>query len=253
MHPEIWKKSNERNMKTQLKQILSKTRKETTSGKMMSSNSIQLFTLMLMVTMCGLNMCMANPVNKEDKLPIKLKERLFNVTSKESEDAMGKPESGATFIKEEESKKKASWETAKYIADSWSLFFCLNILNPLKRREKLYALIFSVVLGIFGADWFYLCVTRSIFNLDILVKHDNDNRDVGDDCFFGLRWLGRSWHDDENGDNQDDSKIIDSARPTSWLGWSSWSFAESEGFSVAALLAPVVAEISGTSRWMILS
>ena len=112
-------------MKTQLKQILSKTRKETTSGKMMSSNSIQLFALMLMVSMGGLNMCMANPVNKEDKLainkdlPIKLKERLFNVTSKEeSEDAMGKPESGATFIKEEESKKKASWETAKYITDS---------------------------------------------------------------------------------------------------------------------------------------
>ena len=42
---------------------------------------------------------------------------------------------------------------------------------------------------------------------------------------------------------------IISARPTSWLGWSSWSFAESEGFYVAALLAPVVAEISGTSRW----
>ena len=29
------------------------------------------------------------------------------------------------------------------------------------RREKLYALILSVVLGIFGADWFYLCVDRS--------------------------------------------------------------------------------------------
>ena len=118
------KEVESKNMKTQLKQILSKTRKETTSGKMMSSNSIQLFTLMLMVSMGGLNMCMANPVNKEDKLainkdlPIKLKERLFNVTSKESEDAMGKPESGATFIKEEESKKKASWETAKYITDS---------------------------------------------------------------------------------------------------------------------------------------
>ena len=30
------------------------------------------------------------------------------------------------------------------------------------RREKLYALILSVVLGIFGTDWFYLCVTRLI-------------------------------------------------------------------------------------------
>ena len=53
--------------------------------------------------------------------------------------------------------------------------------------------------------------------------------------------------------SQEVGKIIVSARPTSWLGWSSWSFAESEGSSVAALLVPVVAEISGTSRWMILS
>ena len=52
--------------------------------------------------------------------------------------------------------------------------------------------------------------------------------------------------------SQDDGKIVVSARPTSWSGWSSWSFAESEGSSVAALLAPVVAEISGTLRWMIL-
>ena len=35
------------------------------------------------------------------------------------------------------------------------------------RREKLYALTLSIVLGIFGADWFYLCVTRSTFNIDI--------------------------------------------------------------------------------------
>ena len=115
-----------KNMKIQLKQILSKTREEII-GKMVSSNSIQLFALMMMVTMGGLNLCMANPV-KEDKLainkdlPIKLKERLFNVTSKESEDAMGKPESGATYIKEEESKKKASWETARCCLDSRSLF-----------------------------------------------------------------------------------------------------------------------------------
>ena len=57
---------------------------------MISSNSIQLFTLMLLITMGGLKLCLANPVNKEDKLannkdlPIKLKERLFNVTSKDS-------------------------------------------------------------------------------------------------------------------------------------------------------------------------
>ena len=100
---------------------------------MISSNSIQLFTLMLLITMGGLKLCLANPVNKEDKLannkdlPIKLKERLFNVTSKDSgvletEDAVGKPRSGATFIKEEESKKKASWETARCFLDSRSLF-----------------------------------------------------------------------------------------------------------------------------------
>ena len=92
---------------------------------MISSNSIQLFTLMLLITMGGLKLCLANPVNKEDKLannkdlPIKLKERLFNVTSKDS----GVLErSGATFIEEEESKKKASWETARCFLDSRSLF-----------------------------------------------------------------------------------------------------------------------------------
>ena len=100
---------------------------------MISSNSIQLFTLMLLITMGGLKLCLANPVNKEDKLannkdlPIKLKERLFNVTSKDSgvletEDAVGKPRSGAAFIEEEESKKKASWETARCFLDSRSLF-----------------------------------------------------------------------------------------------------------------------------------
>ena len=40
--------------------------------------------------------------------------------------------------------------------------------NP--RREKLYALILSVVLGIFGADWFYLSVTRSIV-MNILITN----------------------------------------------------------------------------------
>ena len=57
---------------------------------MLSSHSLQKFALMLMVTMGGLNLCMANPANKEDELiinkdlPIKLKERLFNTTSKKS-------------------------------------------------------------------------------------------------------------------------------------------------------------------------
>ena len=35
---------------------------------MVSSNFIQLFTLMLLITMGGLKLCLANPVNKEDKL-----------------------------------------------------------------------------------------------------------------------------------------------------------------------------------------
>ena len=94
---------------------------------MLSSNSLQLFTLMMVVTMGGLNLCMANPVNKgneliiNEELPTKLKERLFNMTIKESEVVETervmedtKPETGAVFIKEEDSKKKlASWETAK--------------------------------------------------------------------------------------------------------------------------------------------
>ena len=37
---------------------------------MLSSNSLQLFTLMMVVTMGGLNLCMASPVNKEDELVI---------------------------------------------------------------------------------------------------------------------------------------------------------------------------------------
>ena len=94
---------------------------------MLSSNPHRLFTLMMVVTMGGLNLCMANPVNKgneliiNEELPTKLKERLFNMTIKESEVVETervmedtKPETGAVFIKEEDSKKKlASWETAK--------------------------------------------------------------------------------------------------------------------------------------------
>ena len=108
---------------------------------MPSSNSLQMFTLMLMLTMSCLNLCMANPVNKEDELvtnkdlPIKLKERLFNMTSKKSEvpetdrvmvDDVGKPvdtTKGTVILEEEESKKKASWETAKYIHVMLSLSF----------------------------------------------------------------------------------------------------------------------------------
>merc|ERR1711936_332396 len=55
----------------------------------------------------------------------------------------------AEFIDEEDS-KKASWETS--------------------RREKLYALILSFVLGIFGADWFYLCVTSETYIVIGVIK-----------------------------------------------------------------------------------
>ena len=202
---------------------------------MISSNSIQLFTLMLLITMGGLKLCLANPVNKEDKLannkdlPIKLKERLFNVTSKDS----GVLErSGATFIEEEESKKKASWETARCFLDSRSLFLAWTFLFlSSKRREKLYALILSLVLGIFGADWFYLCVTRSIFNFDILGWHDYK----GPEMMTKMSITKMIW--------------IISARPTSWLGWSSWWLVELEGSSVVALLAPVLTVTSETSMW----
>ena len=98
---------------------------------MLSSNSLQTFTLTLMVTMGGLSMCMASPVNrsanKEDELiinkdlPIKL-----NMTSKKSVPETGRamvddggnlvdPYQGAVHLEEEESEKRASWETAKYI------------------------------------------------------------------------------------------------------------------------------------------
>ena len=96
---------------------------------MLSYNSLQMFTLVLMLTMGGLNLCMANPVNKGDEFAINKDpptKRLFNMTSsKESvvletervvEGSMGdKPETGAVYIKEEETKMKASWETAKYV------------------------------------------------------------------------------------------------------------------------------------------
>ena len=97
----------------------------------MSSNSIQLFALMLMVSMGGLNMCMANLVNRsanrEDE-PIKLKERLFNTTSRKSVPDTDRAmvddggnlvdtNNGAVNLEEEESElpERASWETAKYI------------------------------------------------------------------------------------------------------------------------------------------
>ena len=101
---------------------------------MLSSHSLQKFALMLMVTMGGLNMCMANPVNrsgnKEDELiinkdlPIKLKERLFNTTSKKSVPDTDRAmvddggnlvdtNKGAVNLEGEESEKRASWETAR--------------------------------------------------------------------------------------------------------------------------------------------
>ena len=91
---------------------------------MLSSNSLQLFTLMMVfITMGGLNLCMASPVNKEDELVINkelpIKESGVVETERVMEDS--KPETGAVFIKEEETKKKpASWETAKY---TWILDF----------------------------------------------------------------------------------------------------------------------------------
>ena len=73
---------------------------------MLSSNSLQLFTLMMVLTMVGLNLCMANPVNKTSREEVGVME-----TDRVMEDS--KPETGAVFIKEEEELKPASWETAK--------------------------------------------------------------------------------------------------------------------------------------------
>ena len=130
-------------MKTHFKQIYSQTNlcihseKRQTSVNMLSFNSLQLFTLVLIMTSINLCNCMAmvnpysmaNPVNssfnKEDELiinndlPIKL-----NVTSMESEtdrvmvDSMGKPvKTSSVYIEEEEGSMEtpASWETARYI------------------------------------------------------------------------------------------------------------------------------------------
>ena len=97
---------------------------------MLSSHSLQKFALMLMVTMGGLNLCMANPANKEDELiinkdlPIKLKERLFNTTSKKSVPDTDRAmvddggnlvdtNKGAVNLEGEESEKRPSWETAR--------------------------------------------------------------------------------------------------------------------------------------------
>ena len=130
-------------MKTHFKQIYSQTNlcihseKRQTSVNMLSFNSLQLFTLVLIMTSINLCNCMsmvnpysmANPVNssfnKEDELiinndlPIKL-----NVTSMESKtdrvmvDSMGKPvKTSSVNIEEEEGsiERPASWETARYI------------------------------------------------------------------------------------------------------------------------------------------
>ena len=86
-----------------------KPRKRDKSGNMLSFNPLQLLTLVLM-----LSLCMANPVNrsadKEDELVIN---KDLTRTNKSEVPDTGKE-------KTEESQKKASWETAKYIFISWS-------------------------------------------------------------------------------------------------------------------------------------
>ena len=94
---------------------------------MLSSNSLQTFTLMLMVTMGGLNLCMAHPVNrsvnKEDELIIK-KDLPVKKSVPDTDRAMVDDggnlvdtNNGAVNLEEEESElpERASWETAKYI------------------------------------------------------------------------------------------------------------------------------------------
>ena len=162
------------------------TQRSYTSGNMLSSNSLQTFTLMLMVTMGGLNLCMAHPVNrsvnKEDELIIK-KDLPVKKSVPDTDRAMVgdggdlvDTNKGAVNLEEEE---RASWETAKYIKILDSKSNCIvfhqkpiprRAASYLKRREKLYALILSLVLGIFGADWFYLSVTRSIV-MNILITN----------------------------------------------------------------------------------
>ena len=123
-----------------------------------------LYNSLLALLMVMFNLAMPDPLNRSANRMAEL-DMDKNSTSKERDiRVMGEPETGAGHInrvryinrEEEKPKKNANWETSRC--------FVVSLLNRMSshffRREKLYALTLSIVLGIFGADWFYLCVTE---------------------------------------------------------------------------------------------
>ena len=121
-----------------------------------------LYNSLLALLMVMFNLAMPDPLNRSANRMAELDK---NSTSNERDiRVMGEPETGAGHInrvryinrEEEEPTKNAKWETSRC--------FVVSLLNRMSshffRREKLYALTLSIVLGIFGADWFYLCVTE---------------------------------------------------------------------------------------------
>ena len=86
-------------------------------------SSLHMFTLMLMVTMGGLNQCTANPVNRitnkeliEEDLPIELKDgRVLVDDNGKKVDTYNGTVNLEVEEMEKREEKKASWETARYI------------------------------------------------------------------------------------------------------------------------------------------
>ena len=123
-----------------------------------------LYNSLLALLMVMFNLAMPDPLNRSANRMAELDMDKNSTSNERDIRVMGEPETGAGHInrvryinrEEEEPKKNAKWETSRC--------FVVSLLNRMSshffRREKLYALALSIVLGIFGADWFFLCVTE---------------------------------------------------------------------------------------------
>ena len=123
-----------------------------------------LYNSLLALLMVMFHLAMPDPLNRSANRMAELYMDKNSTSNERDIRVMGEPETGAGHInrvryinrQEEEPKKNANWETSRC--------FVVSLLNRMSshffRREKLYALTLSIVLGIFGADWFYLCVTE---------------------------------------------------------------------------------------------
>ena len=185
---------------------------------MLSFNPLQLLTLVLM-----LSLCMANPVNrsadKEDELVIN---KDLTRTNKSEVPDTGKE-------KTEESQKKASWETAKYIFISWS--WC-NFLS--KEGEAIRPHLVCCPWHLWR--WLVLPLRHQVNCSSIMMRMQKQKWQWQN----LLCWINGPNADgdlDENGHciNNQNYKIIDSAPLISWLVWWSWWSADLERFSVAAV------------------